>query len=261
MIALNHVWHWGQKAFAVFRSKSRNPKGRDVYLPLLDLHAEGRLLREIKDISEELDIMLTIIKRQQDLIRQFCRHVENILDPERQWAETRSDTVLGSRTENHQDHRQNNLVQEPVQPIRNEAQDQLYDRGKRKAQLVWFRLQSQDLLNKVQERIAELEDLRASAKSTEQSVICPHVSQESKQMTDKDVSQVVDLLTLKQQQASVVQIASLTNAEETVRQGRAIMMFTIVTIVFVSFLYAVGMIVVDNVSQSCHFLSCQVYLG
>jgi len=36
-----------------------------------------------------------------------------------------------------------------------------------------------------------------------------------------------------QQQASVIEIASLSNAEESVRQGRAIMVFTVVTVVFV----------------------------
>ena len=49
------------------------------------------------------------------------------------------------------------------------------------------------------------------------------------------VKQVNDLLQLKQQQASVVQAwESVNQAEEAVRQGRAIMMFTIITIIFVS---------------------------
>lgn len=48
--------------------------------------------------------------------------------------------------------------------------------------------------------------------------------------------QVNDLLSFKQQQASVVQAwESVRQAEESVSQGRAVMMFTIVTIVFVCF--------------------------
>lgn len=47
--------------------------------------------------------------------------------------------------------------------------------------------------------------------------------------------QVKDLLSLKQQQASVVQAwQAAKQSEETVKQGRSIMVFTIVTIIFVS---------------------------
>lgn len=47
-------------------------------------------------------------------------------------------------------------------------------------------------------------------------------------------SQVNDLLGLKQQQASVVQAyEAMKQGEETVRQGKAIMVFTVMTILFV----------------------------
>lgn len=50
-----------------------------------------------------------------------------------------------------------------------------------------------------------------------------------------DPMQIKELLALEQQQAIVVQAyESVKQAEETVKQGRAIMMFTVVTIVFVS---------------------------
>lgn len=46
--------------------------------------------------------------------------------------------------------------------------------------------------------------------------------------------QVNDLLGLKQQQASVVQAyEAMKQGEETVRQGKAIMVFTVMTILFV----------------------------
>jgi hypothetical protein len=51
-------------------------------------------------------------------------------------------------------------------------------------------------------------------------------------------TQLNDLLALKQQQASVVQAwQSVKQSEEAVSQGRAIMVFTIVTIFFVSSIY------------------------
>ena len=47
--------------------------------------------------------------------------------------------------------------------------------------------------------------------------------------------QVNDLIDLKQQQAGIVQAyQAMKQGEETMRQGKAIMLFTIMTIVFVS---------------------------
>lgn len=49
------------------------------------------------------------------------------------------------------------------------------------------------------------------------------------------IRQLVHLLGLKQQQAAVVQAwQSVQQAEEAVKQGRAIMVFTVITIIFVS---------------------------
>ncbi|KAK4447225.1 hypothetical protein QBC34DRAFT_410137 [Podospora aff. communis PSN243] len=208
-ISLSHVWHWGRKASEIFRSKYRTAAGSDVYVPLLDLHAEGRLLREVKDILDELDIMLGILKRQLELIRQLCKHVESIMDPEMQWRDAPDSRVPATK---ERDPGQHDEAQDPDLEYNAQELEQRMDQSRRKSELRWFRIRSADLLVGVQNRIRELEDLQASAKSTEDSV--------------------VDLLTLKQQQASVIQIASLSNAEESVRQGRAIMVFTVVTIVF-----------------------------
>ncbi|KAK8076229.1 hypothetical protein PG994_003501 [Apiospora phragmitis] len=77
----------------------------------------------------------------------------------------------------------------------------------------WFMLKADELRELVDGRIAELCELRASAVSTADSV--------------------KDLLELKQQQAGVVQAWQAVNqASETIKQGRSIMMFTLVTIVF-----------------------------
>ncbi len=47
--------------------------------------------------------------------------------------------------------------------------------------------------------------------------------------------QIKDLLDLKQQQASIIQaFQSVTQADETVNQGRSILVFTVVSIIFVS---------------------------
>lgn len=53
-----------------------------------------------------------------------------------------------------------------------------------------------------------------------------------------DVDQLCDLLDLKQKQASVSEaLSARQEAQDTKRQGRTIMLFTIVTIIFVSFYY------------------------
>lgn len=187
-------------------------------MPLLDIYAEGRLLQEVKDISEELDIMLSVFKRQSELIKTFCKHVENILDPESRWAAGSGDA---SPAVLHQDVN---------------SDQKIPDQGKQ-TQLKWFRIQSQDLLNKVSDRIGELEDLRLSARNTEQSVGRRFPIADS---NADQIPQVVDLLLLKQQQASVFQVGTLTNEEEAVSQGRAIMMFTVVTIIFVGFVFTKG---------------------
>ncbi|KAI2776044.1 hypothetical protein F4815DRAFT_449636 [Daldinia loculata] len=76
-----------------------------------------------------------------------------------------------------------------------------------------FKKRSKSLLSKISDRIAELEGLKKSAQSAARSVN--------------------DLLALKQQQVGVVQsFQSVRQGQETVVQGRAIMLFTVMTIIF-----------------------------
>ncbi|KAI7779467.1 hypothetical protein LA080_000847 [Diaporthe eres] len=77
----------------------------------------------------------------------------------------------------------------------------------------WFCNNASELLKRVGQRISQLEELERSAKST--------------------AEMVKDLLELKQQQAGVVQAwQSVKYSNEAMRQGRSILVFTIVTIVF-----------------------------
>ncbi|KAI0117147.1 hypothetical protein F4814DRAFT_459365 [Daldinia grandis] len=76
-----------------------------------------------------------------------------------------------------------------------------------------FKKRSKSLLSKISDRVAELEGLKRSAQSAARSVN--------------------DLLALKQQQVGVVQsFQSVRQGQETVVQGRAIMLFTVMTIIF-----------------------------
>ncbi|KAK1574240.1 uncharacterized protein LY79DRAFT_583091 [Colletotrichum navitas] len=91
-----------------------------------------------------------------------------------------------------------------------------------KDELIWFRKQAYYLISGVGDRIAEFEGSRKSAESTSHGITV--------------------LLDLKQQQASILQAwRSARQADESVRQGRSIMTFAIVTIIVlpVSFILSV----------------------
>lgn len=79
-IAFERLWAWTQQARKVYRSRSADG-GSKLHVPLLDIKPEGELEREIKDIVEELSIMIHIHKTQRDVFKQFVNHVEHILDP------------------------------------------------------------------------------------------------------------------------------------------------------------------------------------
>jgi len=157
-ISFEHVWHWTQKASEVYRSKTKVDEASDLHVPLLDIYPEGKLQREVKDILDELDIMLSITRRQREIIRRFCRHVENILDPEGHW---RSGLDPGSPRD---------TGEQQARDAKDKEEAKRQDKARRKNHLDWFRRQSPDLLCEVDDRIDELEGLKEAAKSTAQSV-------------------------------------------------------------------------------------------
>jgi hypothetical protein len=164
-ISFEHVWHWTQKASEIYRSKTKVDEASDLHVPLLDIYPEGKLQREVKDILDELDIMLSITRRQREIIRRFCRHVENILDPEGRW---RSGLDPGSPSDTGE--RQTLDGEQQARDAKDREEGKRQDKARRKNHLDWFRMQSQDLLCEVDDRIDELEGLKEAANSTAQSV-------------------------------------------------------------------------------------------
>jgi hypothetical protein len=63
--------------------KFNNPDDdvEDKAKSLLDINPEGELLREIKDILDELNIMMNIKVKQQRVFKQFRKHVEYMIAP------------------------------------------------------------------------------------------------------------------------------------------------------------------------------------
>ncbi|KFA54065.1 hypothetical protein S40293_05549 [Stachybotrys chartarum IBT 40293] len=91
----------------------------------------------------------------------------------------------------------------------------------------WFRGNAEEVLQEVEDHLDELSGLHKSA---------------------EDVCKSLDsLLSLKQQQASAVQAwQSIRHGEEAVKQGRAIMIFTVITIIFLPLAFMTGILDLYN---------------
>jgi hypothetical protein len=248
------MWHWTQKV-ALYRSKPKHDKTSRLHVrALFDIHPEGKLQREIKDILDELDIMINITQRQKELIKRFCRHVESILDPEGRWTHGTEEYSLApvddDETEGEastiskgnsavfdaapQNGTENGTREAKTKREAKERakKEKMRDGSRRKEHLGWFRVQAQDLLSEIGDRIDEFEGLKESAKSTEQSVSAMKSRESGLRRVMLTLGKVNDLLSLKHQQASAWE--SVNQAEEAASQTRSIMMFTVITVVFVS---------------------------
>ncbi|KAK8057455.1 hypothetical protein PG996_011392 [Apiospora saccharicola] len=229
--SFDRLWKWTELATKAYRSK--NLVSSHFEIPLLDINPEGKLQREIKDIIEELDIMLHITTCHRRILKQYKDNAENMLDPYGDCgrAHSKMDTSLSLHNRSLRRHRELTENLKRQREKTEQAQKQSNEEALKKSQMeekkllekkekcderqdyTWFMLKAEELSELVEGRITELCELRASAVSTADSV--------------------KDLLELKQQQAGVVQAWQAVNqASETIKQGRSIMMFTLVTIVF-----------------------------
>lgn len=194
--------------------------------PLLNISTEGALQREIKDVIDELSIMFYLQNQQLDVIKSFVSHSRTLLDPKDQPGMSRaasptSLTFSGSPT--------------------SAASNRDRDFELRQKNFSWFTRMSENLINSVESRIGEIVALKQSAESVSGSVrshlfhLQPLELASERRSNIAEIEQLENLLALKQQQASVVQAwQAVQQAGEAVRQGRAIMVFTLITIIFVS---------------------------
>ncbi|KAI5863862.1 hypothetical protein GGS23DRAFT_620694 [Durotheca rogersii] len=207
-LAFEKLWHWTDDARKIYQTKTKGDIS-ELYVPLLDINPEGKLEQEIKDIIEELDIMIYITKIYKRILSQFILNAESVLDPEGEFSpdEKRSKTGRSLRVKFRNRESEPRGAQQQggeAEPGSKENKQKDYD---------WFKINADERLKIVGGRIEELEELRTSAVNTTDSV--------------------KDLLELKQQQASVVQAwQAVKQSDESIKQGRSIMMFTLVTIIF-----------------------------
>jgi hypothetical protein len=212
-------------------SKSNRVRQSQKYL---DINLEGTLLREAQDIAEELKIMISIYSKQLGVVKSFqkCLEQMNGNPKSRNKSHLASavsyDLVYGAKepASSHQNHRR----KPPAVSI---AEMDFLD----------------DLVEEVEDRKAEIMDLEKAAQQTCQQV-SGFLPMEPPAPADALListatnggTQLQELLSLKQQQASIVAAqAALDNAEvsidqaqESIQQGKSIMAFTIMTIIFVS---------------------------
>lgn len=116
---------------------------------LLNITPEGELLRESKDIVEELNILIHIVKKQRDVIRRFKKHAESLLDHEGNYRlqENEGVKVHGSSITGRSD----------TEDARSIKSDDGFDKWK------WFRTNADDSLVEADDRLEELESLHKTA--------------------------------------------------------------------------------------------------
>ncbi|KAK9414711.1 hypothetical protein SUNI508_10994 [Seiridium unicorne] len=174
-ISFERLWRWTEDARKHYRTRSdRIPS--DIHVPLLDINPEGELEKEIKDIVEELGIMLYVNKEHRDVVRQFITHVTHILDPNDQFQikanginayRSPADTLrtplaspMGSpRIE----------ITDPMDTVEDTKNAAEKERERRET-YKWFKVNADELLTRVNDRIEQLEELERSAEATATSV-------------------------------------------------------------------------------------------
>jgi hypothetical protein len=94
-IAYGHFWETTREVMRAYRSPNIMTEIESKAKSLIDINLEGHLLREVKDILDELHIMLDIKSIQQRILKQYRKHVEYLLapklfrdpaDPEARWS-------------------------------------------------------------------------------------------------------------------------------------------------------------------------------
>lgn len=181
-VAFERLWRWTERAGSMYRSRPDGGLLSELHIPLLDINPEGKLEKEIKDIFEELGIMLYIKKAEKDVLGSFVDHACRILNPENRSRlrrpQTQSPTFqivpvnCGHGTD------PGTVAQFALKvetPSGDEEPVHADDEQRDKATYTWFKANADELLKRVEQRISLLEELQRSAGSTSNMVGCPLV--------------------------------------------------------------------------------------
>ncbi|TVY93931.1 hypothetical protein LAWI1_G000709, partial [Lachnellula willkommii] len=214
-ISFEHFWECTRMASKRYNDREEPDNGTSEKSQnvLLDINPEGELLREIRDIIDELFIMMQIKTQEQNVISTFVKHIKRLISPIRGGGENSID--------NRSEHSLpgNRRPARPSLSFRNAPAIQ-FDHESETEDYDLTMTCAVELLESTENQLLELSYLKEAAENASLAL--------------------KDLLDLKQQQAGVVEAReAVKQGEETLKQGRAIMLFTIVTIVFVSPAYHV----------------------
>jgi len=184
----------------------------------LDINPEGTLLREAQDIAEELQIMLRIYNQQLHVVKDLRKTLGH---------------MNGESKNEHDEVRK--LVKLMIEHWQNQTPNSpgggdSFSKKDNDVVPESTIQEANDLLELIRNRKSEIQDLEDAALRTCQQV-CSTQFYLLKELTK--LPQLQGLLSLKQQQASIIEAkAALSQTRESVKQGRAIMAFTLVTIFF-----------------------------
>lgn len=169
---------------------------------MLNINPEGNLLKEVKDILDELHILTRLKTQQQIVAESFVKHIRHSLLPKL------SSSPYSGEADDFQ-----SLMRESDNMLGTDKSPHTIRERREAAK--WTLTRADNLLEGIRGRIRELTMLEEAAKGTS--------------------AALKDLLTLKQQQSGIFEAReAVKQATETLKQGRSIMLFTVVTIIFVS---------------------------
>jgi hypothetical protein len=138
------------------------------------------------DIIDELGIMHQIKVQQRDIIKRFSRIAENMLDPFGEW---RDKSIIENDLDNDEERIKDNAAEEDEDKERSKGKGREDPAGNKKGQkseknqserierekkrrfdLLWFKMQAEELLSNLNNHIVEVEALQSGAKATSESV-------------------------------------------------------------------------------------------
>ncbi|KAG9229786.1 hypothetical protein BJ875DRAFT_177511 [Amylocarpus encephaloides] len=231
--ALSHVSGMKTMAYETFWRHLDKLNATDRHLGFeatarsyLNINPEGELLKEVHDIIEELRMMARIYTQQLNIIEDFSGHLEKWhQEDEKKWPEDMIDIILEIKNHLLKPANQPHSAEDPLGPQHNHSptpKGDLVTNGVQNGHNTETDAKAiSDNTIKFAKRVGNEIRLRRQE--------LQNLEEHSTAVSD----QLNHLLSLKQQHASIIEAKlALKRADESVTQGRSIMLFTIVTIIF-----------------------------
>jgi hypothetical protein len=170
----------------MYKLSNRDDDVEDKAKSLLDINPEGRLLNEIRDVLDEITMLISIMNKQQRVFKQFRKHVEHMIAPSLSLAKeigtAKQKKVTGDRNTEDGDAPQKEQVTGDTDVEDGNASQEEHGKGKKNSNkegndkaekdVTWTLEFVLDLSLGLDDRILELTDLKESSEHTEKAVSC-----------------------------------------------------------------------------------------